>query len=294
VAFETSFGESNTSIALKEKYGILIKRQNGEQIKPIEQNQIETAFSEIEKVYGNLKNIALKKNLKISHTGKKMVFSQSKAIGLYIPSMGTVSVSDKYGDKEFKSVMAHELAHFIDNYVGELIGKMNSSDDYESTAGILAFTFRNNMNKPKHLQNDYINATQECFARALQQYFGIEHFGEEADISYSYKQLDKTIPLFNSDNYVNKDKYYSEIKPLIEKFLQENKDIFTFTVDIDNTNVPLPIGTEKESVLEVEITSEQDEIKEALETLELVLDGAKEEDKKELTEAIEILQLLLN
>jgi hypothetical protein len=291
-ALETSFGESNTSTALKDKFGILIKRQNGDEIKPFEVNQIENAFEDIQKVFGNLKNIALKKNLKVSHTGKKYAFSGGRAMGIYIPSMGTVASSDKYGEDRFKSTMSHEIAHFIDNYIGNLNGKRYSSDDYEDTAGILAFTFRNNMNKPKTEQSDYINATQECFARALQQYFGIETLGEDASYSVSAKELDRTEPLFSNDNFVPKEKYYTEIKPLIEKFFSENADIFKFTVDIDSTNVPLPIGSEQENVIEIEESNKDNDISEALDILEMLLETASEEDKPEITEAIEILQLL--
>jgi hypothetical protein len=78
---------------------------------------------------------------------------------------------------------------------------------------------------------------------------------------------------------------------LVEKFLEENKDIFKFTVDIDNTNVPLPIGSEITEQVE---PKENDEIQEALEVLEILLDTATKKEKKEIQEAIEVLQLLLN
>jgi hypothetical protein len=42
--------------------------------------------------------------------------------------------------------MAHEIAHFIDNRLGIKNGKRWETDNYESTAGIIAFTFRNSMN----------------------------------------------------------------------------------------------------------------------------------------------------
>jgi hypothetical protein len=148
------------------------------------------------------------------------------------------------------------------------------------------------MNKPKTEQSDYINATQECFARALQQYFGIETLGEDASYSVSAKELDRTEPLFSNDNFVPKEKYYTEIKPLIEKFFSENADIFKFTVDIDSTNVPLPIGSEQENVIEIEESNKDNDISEALDILEMLLETASEEDKPEITEAIEILQLL--
>lgn len=275
-AMETSFGESNTSTVLKDKFGILVKRQNGDEIKPFEINQIDEAFTDIQKAFGNLKNIALKKNLKVSHTGKKYAFSGGRALGIYIPPMQTVASTDKYGNDRFKSTLSHELAHFIDNYIGNLNGKRYASDDYEDTAGVLAFTFRNNMNKPKKEQSDYINATQECFARALQQYFGIETLGDDASYSVSAKELDRTEPLFVNDNFVPKEKYYNEIKPLIEKFFEENQDIFKFTVDIDSSNVPLPIDIE-----------EDNEISEALEVLQMLL---PENPTKDVSKKIESLE----
>jgi hypothetical protein len=178
-AIETSFGESNVDTVLKEKYGILVKRQNGDKIKPVEIDLIEKSWIEIQKVYGNLKAEALKNNLKISHSGEKLMFAM-KALGVYIPQMGTIGVSNKLGEIDFRSTFSHETAHFIDNFIGKLNGKRWATDDYESLAGKIAFTFRNSMNKSKSDQTDYINATKECFARAMQQYFGIKTEGDDA------------------------------------------------------------------------------------------------------------------
>jgi hypothetical protein len=224
-AIETSFGESNTENYLYADYGVLVKRQNGDKINASETEQIEQGLIEISKVFGNLKDEFIQNNMKISHTGKKLVFAQ-KAVGVYIPSMGTIAVSDKYGEIQFNSTFAHELAHFIDNKLGQKNGKRWETDNFESTAGVIAFTFRNNLNKPKEQQTDYINATKECFARAMQQYFVMQKYGDDVEIVYGYGNFSVPEKIANQEVFVNKENFNSKIKPLIEQFLQENKDFF--------------------------------------------------------------------
>ena len=225
-AIETSFGESNTENYLYADYGVLVKRQNGDKINASETEQIEQGLIEISKVFGNLKDEFIQNNMKISHTGKKLVFAQ-KAVGVYIPSMGTIAVSDKYGEIQFNSTFAHELAHFIDNKLGQKNGKRWETDNFESTAGVIAFTFRNNLNKPKEQQTDYINATKECFARAMQQYFVMQKYGDDVEIVYGYGNFSVPEKIANQEVFVNKENFNSKIKPLIEQFLQENKDFFS-------------------------------------------------------------------
>jgi hypothetical protein len=225
-AIETSFGESNTENYLYADYGVLVKRQNGDKINASETQQIEQGLIEISKVFGNLKDEFIQNNMKISHTGKKLVFAQ-KAVGVYIPSMGTIAVSDKYGEIQFNSTFAHELAHFIDNKLGQKNGKRWETDNFESTAGVIAFTFRNNLNKPKEQQSDYINATKECFARAMQQYFVMQKYGDDVEIVYGYGNFSVPEIISNQEVFVNKENFNSKIKPLIEQFLQENKDFFS-------------------------------------------------------------------
>ncbi len=288
-AIETSFGESNTSTDLREQFGILVKRQNGDPIKPFEIEEIKTAWESVQKTFGNLKPNALKYNIKVSHSGTKLIFA-SKAIGMYIPSMGTIGVSNKYGENQFKSTISHEIAHFIDNFIGKLTGKRYATDDFESTAGQIAFTFRYKMNKPWESQTDYTNATKECFARALQQFYGIENFGDEASISHSYVDLGRTIPLYNAEDFVNKSNYEETIRPLIIKFFEENTDVFESTIDIDNTNEIEPIGTEKS---ESEVQDDSEEIRGVIETLESLIEESNEEEKIELQMVIETLKSLI-
>jgi hypothetical protein len=255
-AIETSFGESNVNPILKEKYGILVKRQNGDKINAIEIDLIEKSWIKIQNVYGNLKAEALKNNLKISHSGERLMFAM-KALGVFIPQMGTIGVSNKLGEVDFRSTFSHETAHFIDNFIGKLNGKRWATDDYESLAGRIAFTFRNSMNKGKNDQTDYINATKECFARAFQQYFGIKTEGEDAITkNVDNKVAPEGIEIWKHPNFVNKFTFKDEIEPLIEQFLKENLDVFETTVDIDGTNDLVPITVEENKVVE-EVKTEE-------------------------------------
>jgi len=234
----------------------------------------------VQKIFGNLKPNFEKFNMKFSHTGTRYVFA-SKAIGVYISQMGTIAVSDKFGDNEFKMTTAHEIGHFIDNKIGELNGKRWATDDYEGIAGQIAFTFRDNMNKPKSQQTEYINATKECFARALEQFYGVETFGDEAGVTWSYSPMDKFRPFFIADDFVNKEAYYEKLRPLIMEFFQENKDVLEYTYDIDESNDPTPIGNEEEL-----------ERKAAIESLEALLEVSGGKDEKDIKEAIEAIKVL--
>ena len=295
-ALETSFGESNVSDILKSRYGILVKRQNGDVINALEVTQISSAWERVQSVYGNLKPNALKYNLKVSHSGKKLIFAM-KAIGVYIPQMGTIGVSEKYGDKQFESTMSHEVAHFIDNFIGELNGKRWATDDYEGKAGVLAFTFRNNMNKSKSQQSDYINATKECFARAMQQYFSYKVYGKDALVIQEASEGEASTPIYNAANFVSFENFESKIKPLIEEFFAENEDVFKTTVDLDESNEIEPIGTEtivpENNVPPTEVTKvETENISDLIEGLEILSESMNDKEKEEILDVIEGLKLL--
>lgn len=338
-AIETSFGESNTENYLFADYGVLVKRQNGDKINALEVGQIEEGLNVISKVFGNLKEEFIKNNIKISHTGKKLVFAQ-KAVGVYIPSMGTIAVSDKYGEIQFNSTFAHELAHFIDNKIGQKNGKRFETDNFESTAGVIAFTFRNNLNKPKEQQTDYINATKECFARAMQQYFVMQQYGDDVEIVYGYGTFNVPEKISNQEVFVKAEIFNEKIKPLIEIFLKENKDFFSAELQIkkvveqikETTSEIMPVietqttetnesKVEKEKVNtkkyvieskgftqgigsssykekrkkqieDLKKSTETNELQEAIETLEMLLETLEGEDKNEVQEALEILQML--
>ena len=231
IALETSFGESNTNDALKEEFGILVKRQDGSKISPADINQIGEAWIKVQNTFGTLIYNAKKDNLKISHTGQKLVFA-SRAAGVFIPDMKTIAVSNKFGAEQFTQIMAHEVAHWIDYGIGHLKGKRYACDDFESTSGIIARTFRKSMNESSH--SDYINSTKECFARAMEQHFAFESFGEDATLIQMVDKVEAVREYHSEKTYVSKYKFNELIKPLIKKFLQEQESFFKYSVEVES------------------------------------------------------------
>jgi hypothetical protein len=208
--------------------------------------------------------------------------------------MGTIAVSEKYGAIQFNSTMAHEIAHFIDNRLGIKNGKRWETDNYESTAGIIAFTFRNSMNKPKSEQSDYTNATKECFARAMQQYYVMQTYGDDVEIVYGYGTFVVPERISNQEVFVNKITFNAEIKPLIEKFLEENKDFFSAEKMLEEVNTEIKeLSTEIAPTI-VEEAIDTNELQEAIETLKMLLETLPEEEKSEVQEAIDVLEMLSN
>lgn len=213
-AIETSYGESGTNDILLNELGIKVKRQNGEDIKPAEIEQVKNAWIDVQSTFGTLKELAQKENLKISHAGKTYMFA-SKAMGVYVPRMKTIGVTAKLGEDQLGFTMGHEVAHWMDDVVGNKTGKRHASDDYESTAGKIATIFRKRMNQKSN--SKYLNATHECFARSFEMYHAIEKNGKDALRAGKVRYVD-------APEYVSMEAY-NEIKPLIEQFLEENKDI---------------------------------------------------------------------
>lgn len=283
-AIETSFGDSNTKDTLLAEYGVMVKRQNGDEINFTETEQIRGSLEAVQSVFGNLKDKFIEAKMKISHTGNKLVFAR-KAIGVYIGSMGTIASSNKYGNIIFDTTMAHEIAHFIDNYLGIKNGKRWATDDYESLAGKIAFTFRNNMNKPKSEQTEYINATKECFARALEQHFAVSKYGEDVEIVYSDSPASAPEKVFTQNAYVGKRAYYDVMKPLIDNFFEENKDFFKLTINLDADSPAI--------IAETQLEIKNNDVGEAIEALELLLEVSEEQEKEEIKDAIEVLKMLL-
>jgi len=232
-ALETSFGDINTNDTLKNEFGVLVKRQNGETIKAEEIDELKGAWESVQSTFGKLKDMADKDNLKLSHTGKKHIFA-SKAIGVYVPSYKTIGVSAKYGSESLGFTMGHEVAHWIDNQVGMQENRRHASDNFESTAGKVAIAFRKNMNESSN--SKYINATHECFARAMEQYHAMESQGHGALLIGNEQYV-------TSKNYVSKEVYEEQLKPLIEQFLQENKEILkSLGIEIEKSEDVIPGG----------------------------------------------------
>ncbi len=235
---ETSYGDSNTSDALKNEYGVKIKRQDGSDISAEDKKYLGDAMASIQKTFGERNSMNEKFGLKLSFA-KGTAMHAKKAVGLFVPSQKAIGISDgkglkkkdpltgivekvDYGDENFGGfVLSHEYAHMMDYYLGSKTGQWYASDDNTGTAGKIAAEFRVNMNQSS--KSDYINRTCECFARALEQYHAIETAGGGA-ISFFSSYV-------TTGQYVNKEVYETKIKPLCEQFFKENDDLLK-SIDI--------------------------------------------------------------
>lgn len=72
--------------------------------------------------------------------------------------------------------------------------------------------------------SNYINRTCECFARAFEQYHAMETAGDNAQ-SFSGSYVGES-------QYVNKETFDTQIKPLIEKFFTENDSLLK-AIDVE-------------------------------------------------------------
>jgi hypothetical protein len=167
---ETSYGDKNTSNALFEEFGILVKRQNGDAINREETAGIRNAFNLMKPVFGNLKTICAEYGLKVSHSGVTHMHA-SRFIGVFIDAYRAIGV--KFGDTENSHlILAHELSHFLDARAGKETEHFFSSDRPGSSENRIAGVFREEMNRRKNsLKNSkYFQRTCECFARAMEQF----------------------------------------------------------------------------------------------------------------------------
>ena len=114
---ETSYGDANLNDSLLEKYGVMVKRQNGDPIDKEEISQIETAIQTVTKVFGNVRDISREYGLKISHSSDKLMHA-SKYTGIFTPYYKSLGVSFKQEDIA-PFIMAHEYAHFLDAFAGK-------------------------------------------------------------------------------------------------------------------------------------------------------------------------------
>jgi 8-oxo-dGTP pyrophosphatase MutT (NUDIX family) len=221
--FETSYGESNTKTDLLGSHGVKVKLQNGKEIKANHTEQIKDHLSQVYESFGNRSRIAKEVGLKISHSGEKMMFAR-QALGLYVPSMKSIGVSDNKDHGKFGLTLAHEFAHFMDNYVGNKNGRHYASDNLNSIAGKIANTFRHHLNEKS--DSNYLNRTCECFARALEQYHAVRTGGDGA-----IKSQKDLIPYSDRKEHVSNEKFNKYVKPLIEQFFKENEELLKASID---------------------------------------------------------------
>ena len=253
---ETAYGIKNTSKELFDKYGILIKRQNGSNLTVAQIENTQDAWQKILDTFGNLVPIAKDYGLKISHTGSTLVYAR-KALGVFNPNFNAISVSAKYGFENFTNIMAHEVAHLLDYLEGQKTGKRYASDNYESLAGQIAITFKKNMNAKS--SSSYINSIKECFARALEQYFALQNYGDTATAYYieMIGDLKQEFPYTQVDQYVGLTNFNTKIKPLIEEFLSSFKGK-------KNKPTKQGLGSPKPKTIEVDLSQVPDPTPKAL------------------------------
>ena len=227
--FETSFGKSNTVDVLYKRYGVLVKRQNGDKISSLEVQAIEDGIKIFYKHIFDVSDAMRADNMVVSHSGKVLMYA-TNALGIFIAFAHAVGVSEKYGKLAFNEILAHEFGHFVDNYVGKKYNVRMLSEKRESLPNDIAFAMRATMNQKS--SSKYINSSVECFARAIQQYVSISEYGENAFAKFSNEYEATTddmtaMPYFEHPHFVNKENYYTMIKPLVEEFIRQYADDFT-------------------------------------------------------------------
>lgn len=158
-----------------------------------------------------------------------------------------IGITQKFGEQAFNNIFVHEVTHWIDNLMGKEVGRRYFSDNYEGTAGILANTFRKNMNAASN--SDYINSTAECLARAIEQYAAFKVYGEESSIYYIERLGAAEAEYYhNSAEYVSKATMKNIITPLIESYLEEVRIKLIDTVA--GLNAPRHKGAKKAALTE--------------------------------------------
>ena len=205
---ETSYGDKGTKDTLLADYGVKVKRQNGDEINDAEIGEVKAALDDVFSVFGNRSSMAKNFGLKISHSGDVGMHAR-KASGIYFPSYKAIGVTTQYGDKATGMILAHEWAHFMDNYIGRNNNRHYLSDDPQHVAGQIASTFRQKMRTKQ--KSDYYNRTCECFARAMEQFWAIKTDNRAVLAQWDSLGTHPTEEIFKA-----------EVMPLIDQFLKEN------------------------------------------------------------------------
>ncbi|TGL58623.1 hypothetical protein [Leptospira jelokensis] len=218
---ETSYGDSGTVNDLYDSLGVKVKMQNGSQVDKSSLKEVESGLKEVFQVFGDRSSMAKNFGLKISHSGKKMQHAR-KALGIYFPSFKAIGVNFIGHEESPNLTLAHEFAHFMDNYIG--VREKKSFFASESGTGIeseIANVFRDGMARDFKAKA-YWSRSCECFARALECYFN--------------KKTNKPHIYRNGAN--PEEKYFEEkVAPLVEKFFQEKSEILKSILPSKYTNL---------------------------------------------------------
>jgi hypothetical protein len=209
----TSYGRKNTKKDLVPSLGVLVKRQNGDEISPFEIKEIKTALSDVYSVFGNKSSLAKRTGLLVSHSGVRLQHAM-KAYGLYTPIHNAIGVTWQQGDTGAGFTMSHEFGHFMDHELAVTISDFSYiSEDPNHVASSIANTFRDNMAESQ--TSTYQNRTCECFARALEQYYSTK--------KGLHEEYQKTRNI--SGNHPKQDVFEQKVMPLIDRFFKENDSI---------------------------------------------------------------------
>ena len=212
---ETAYGDSNTDMQLIDRFGVPVKRQNGDAISNEEKEQLTKVLSAVYSVYGDLSNQAIKFGLKVSHAGNTKMHA-SKAVGLFSPYQKAIGISFAKGNSEATWTASHEFAHFIDHIMGQKQHTWHTSDIQGSLANRIASRFRNNMLPAK---GNYWNRTCECFARAMEEYSKI-FLLKEQNPAISNEQLNSAV---YAPGYMEYGSFCEYIMPLAAEFIEKSR-----------------------------------------------------------------------
>ncbi len=256
-AVETAYGDSNTFNNLYKDFGVKIKKQNGSNFSKTELDKLSETIEKVYNHYGNLSNLASEYKLKISYADNCMQFAR-KSIGLFTSFQNAIGISffneEKQltvaGDKHLPDItLAHEIAHWLDNQKGKETHNFFASDKYGTLENQIAEKFkeeiklREKSNKSAakigkadeiHL-GEYWFRTCECFARAMEQYYALQH----------------GIDLSEEISYARKDNFEADFVPLIKQLMEENRKHF----GLENNSIKGPTLS-KENSSDVEFYNE--------------------------------------
>ena len=224
---DTSYSSQNAINNLYDKYGILIKKQNGKPLTSTEISKIDETVSNVWNHYGNLTNNAKDFELVVSYADNCNQHAR-KAVGLFTPSYNAIGVSffkENKAERLIKPdcIFAHEVAHWVDSLKGKETHNWFASDKDGTLENKIAQNYKELVKKQNAAQKDGMGLTKkekvnlgdywyrtcECFARAMEQDYAIKH---------NIKIIE--------DGYLPEEIFKEKIQPLVQELLEENKKHF--------------------------------------------------------------------
>jgi len=236
---ETAYGKSGSSNALYDKFGVMIKKQNGSTFSAGQRNRLENTLSAVWPHFGDLRSLAGQSGLTISYADDCNQHAR-KAVGLYraMPgekgekAIGVSFFNDERNDRNPAAVtLSHEVTHWLDSEKGKETHHFFASDAAGTLENRIAMKFkelvRDNEKRLNDLSSrftkdkkqsslgDYWFRTCECLARAME-----EHYA-----------LSQGLMIFEENPaYLPREQFLKEIEPLAVELIGENKKHFRMEV----------------------------------------------------------------